>query len=710
MNVTIGRYLLGIASLAIVCLSLGLAGVALRRRLLPDWAGAPARLAESIIALAVLIAILELLGAVGLFRLGPIVAACALAYVATAVAARGRAPARPVERRRPVALRDRGFLVAGVAVLAASVLGAVWASPMLDAYDAGIHAFDSLWYHLPWAASFAQTGRVTALHLDLEFLLGFYPATAELFHGLGLVLLGRDTLSPALNLLWLGPTLLAAWCIGRPRGRGPAATLGVAVVAATPMMDLSQPGSADGDIVGLFFLLAAAALVLNAEGRTAAYALGGLAAGFAISIKLTFLAPVLAVTVAVLLALPGGRRRAGGSAWVVALGLAGGFWYLRNLIAIGNPLPWSSFGGLLPTPAPPLQQHVTYAVAHYLTNSVFWKHFFVVGMSAQLGRWWYVIVVAAIAGPVLCLLPGADRTLRLLAVAALVSLAAYVVTPNSAIGPDGDPVGFTYNLRYAAPGLALALALAPRAPWLAGSRRQAILVLGLGAVLVATVAQASLWTHAAGAAAVGLVVLAGGLLLAGLRTGQRDQLRTGLRGRLRPGPLRALSGWAALALLVSLGFAGIAAGYPWQRHYLRGRYVYQPQISHLSGVWAFFRTVHHARVAVAGTYGEFFSYPLFGIDDSNRVQYIAQRGRHGSFTPITACRTWRAAVDRGHYRYLLATPGRDFWRPTQLQAAPERAWVVGDPAARLLLERQVTGQPVDLFELTGRLDAGGCRR
>ncbi len=67
-------------------------------------------------------------------------------------------------------------------------------------------------------------------------------------------------------------------------------------------------------------------------------------------------------------------------------------------------------------------------------------------------------------GPLLCLLPGSDRTLRMLAIVALGSLAAYLVTPNSAIGPDGDPVGFTYNLRYAAPGLALAYAVAPLAP------------------------------------------------------------------------------------------------------------------------------------------------------------------------------------------------------------------------------------------------------
>ena len=55
--------------------ALALAAVALRRRSLRDWTGAPARLAEAVIGLAVLIGILEVLGAVGLFELGPIVIA-----------------------------------------------------------------------------------------------------------------------------------------------------------------------------------------------------------------------------------------------------------------------------------------------------------------------------------------------------------------------------------------------------------------------------------------------------------------------------------------------------------------------------------------------------------------------------------------------------------------------------------------------------------
>ena len=52
-------------------------------RWLADWTGAPARLAEIVIGVAALVAILEVLGAVGWFELAPIVAACVAAGAAT---------------------------------------------------------------------------------------------------------------------------------------------------------------------------------------------------------------------------------------------------------------------------------------------------------------------------------------------------------------------------------------------------------------------------------------------------------------------------------------------------------------------------------------------------------------------------------------------------------------------------------------------------
>ncbi len=684
MNVSVSRYVLGVAALFAICASLAVAAVALRRRFFPGWTGALARLVELLVALALLIGISEALGALGSFRLGAIAGACAVAGAGTAAAVGGAARASPCAARRGASgPRQRQ---AATALLIAAVAAAEWASPTLQSYDVGIRTFDSLWYHLPWAATFAQTGRITPLHFtDVEYLTAFYPATAELLHGLGIVLLGRDTLSPAINVLWLALTLLAAYCIGRPRGLGPVTLLGAALAMSTPMMSYSQAGSAAGDVVGVFLLAAAAALVVNGEGRRAPHVLAAIAAGLAISVKLSLLAPVLALTLGTIAIAPRAGREKAAALWLGPLALAGGFWYVRNLIAVGNPLPWASFGAL-PTPAPPLQQHTAFSVARYLTDSRVWSHFFEPGLAAGLGRWWYAILGAAVLGPLLCLLPGSDRTRRMLGLAALASLAAYLLTPETAAGPPGDPTGFAFNLRYAAPGLTLALAIAPLAPALAGARRSHVLTIALVAVLAATVWQAPLWParHLAGALVVGIAVLLVGLAL-----------------RYAPRRL-VIAGAAALAV------AGAAAGYPWQRHYLRGRYAFQPGVSHLARVWALFRAVHDARVGVVGTFGGFFSYPLFGLDDSNRVQYIGRRGAHGSFTAITTCPQWRTAVNEGRFRYLVTTPARDPWNPKRLGPSPEGAWTASDPNARVVLSRRAEGQPIAVYELRGELNPAGC--
>lgn len=678
---SVGRYALGIVSLGIVCGCIGLAAVALRRRFLPGWAAAPARLAEAVLGLAILVALLQALGTVGWFRLGPVLGASALVGLLAVGAMRRR-------RRAAATARGRSFSpFVGAAVVFAAALAAEWTPPTAESYGTGIRTFDSLWYHLPWAASFAQTGHITPLRFtDVEYLTAFYPATAELIHGLGIVMLGRDTLSPALNLLWLGLALLAAWCIGRPRGVGAGTLAGAAVALATPMVYFSQAGSAANDIVGVFFLLAAVALLMNGDGEPAPFVLAAIAAGLAASVKLSFLGPVLALTIGALAIAPAARRLARAGLWIVPLLLAGGFWYVRNLVAVGNPLPWTSLGGILPTPAAPLQQQTGFSVAHYLGSSGFWGHFVQPGLASGLGGWWYVILALAVLGPLLCLLPGAGRTVRMVGLVALASLAVYVITPETAAGPRGDPLGFAFNLRYAAPGLTLSLAAPALAPALAGARRQAALVAGLAAVLVATLAEPSLWPsrHALAAILVGVALVAGAAVVLS-----------------RLPAVRVIAGAGAI-LAVALG------GYALQRHYLRGRYTYEPGVSSLSRVWALFRSVHSSRVGVVGTFGGFFSYPLFGLDVSNHVAYIAERGAHGSFTQIRTCPEWRSALNAGRYRYVVTTPSRDPWHPSVLGPSPESGWTASDPAARVVYSQRALGQPIVVYELNGLLDPATC--
>ncbi len=692
VSVSAARYALGILALLIIVGSIGLAAVRVRRRVYPDWTGSLARLAEAVLGLTLLVAEMELLGAVGLFRLIPLL-------IGSLAIGLGTHRALPVDAAAsPRAARGRGrvnrerLAATAVVATAAAVIGAEWAAPTLSSYDFGIRSFDSLWYHLPWAASFAQSGQITTLHFtDVEYLTAFYPATAELFHGLGIVLFARDILSPGLNLLWLGLALLAGYCVGRPRGLGVATLLGAGLALATPMMQLSQAGSAANDIAGVFFVLAAVAILMNRDDSHRGFVLAAISAGLAVSVKLSMLAPVLALTIGVLALEPPGQRRRAGAVWLGPLLLAGGFWYVRNLIAVGNPLPWVSLPGLA-APAPALQAHTAFSVAHYLTDTHAWGGLLEPSLASGFGPWWWAILAAAVLGPVLCLLPGASASVRMLGLVALASTVAYLVTPESAAGPAGHPLGFAFNLRYAAPALTLSLVALPLAPVFDGRRRRAAACAGLVVVLVATLAQVRFWPSRH---------IAGQILVASVVLGAASVVLFGAMAARRRRPLVLAVAGAAVVLVCGFGYAG-------QRSYLRSRYAFQPGVSYLGHLWDYFRSVHHARVGVVGTFGGFFAYPLIGVDDSNRLQYIGLRGPHGSFSPIVTCAQWRRSVNAAHLRYLVTTPARDPWRPKLLSASPEGAWTAGDPAARVVYQRRAAGQQVTVFELLGPLAQSRC--
>ena len=76
-----GRYLLGVLEIVLLIGFAWLGARSLRARLLPRFEGAPAHLAAAVIALALLIWVAEVLGALGLFKPG--------AYLAGVVAVGG---------------------------------------------------------------------------------------------------------------------------------------------------------------------------------------------------------------------------------------------------------------------------------------------------------------------------------------------------------------------------------------------------------------------------------------------------------------------------------------------------------------------------------------------------------------------------------------------------------------------------------------------
>ena len=362
-----GRYLIGVAALLCVLGSLGVGAAALRRYLLPDWGGAHARLAEIVTGCALLVGIMEVLGTVGLFRLVPIV----LGSIAVGSAlrlgltSRSSAPAvRPRLARERVTAADGVLILISVAALVVVLLQ--WTRRSLLSFEHGITGADSIAYHLPHAASYAQTGQIRAIrYTDFEYLTGLFPATSELFHALGIVLMGNDVLSPGINLIWLVLTLFTAWCIGSVRGFGSSSMLAAALVMATPMLVGSNAGTADNDLPGVFFVTAAVALWMHTadlpKTDMRAYRSGSIiaavAAGLAVSVKLNLLGPVAALTlVAIALApealAPAARPAGGSGGWSSPVVTGTPVTSSRS----GTRFPWFSLG-VLPTPHPPPLQH-----------------------------------------------------------------------------------------------------------------------------------------------------------------------------------------------------------------------------------------------------------------------------------------------------------------------------------------------------------------
>jgi hypothetical protein len=149
--------------------------------------------------------------------------------------------------------------------------------------------------------------------------------------------------------------------------------------------------------------------------------------------------------------------------WAGCALLTGGFWYVRNLVYAGNPLPWIKLGvgplTVAPADADPSASY-RFSVLHYAINGRVWHDYFIPGFHDGFGPLWPLILALTATGTVLAMVRGSPIQ-RVLGLAAFVSAIAYVVNPMSAPGPEGAPYQFATNLRYLAPALALGLVLLP---------------------------------------------------------------------------------------------------------------------------------------------------------------------------------------------------------------------------------------------------------
>jgi hypothetical protein len=717
-----GSYIAGSLAVIGIVAALGLGGYWLRRWIVPEFSGALARLADATLAVALLTISLEILGTLSILEFGWIIVFTIAVGLAAAGLGYWRAPERGEEVKAPAVAK--WALILAIAV--ASFTMAEWTFPSQLALDQGMFGGDTTWYHMPFAATMAQQHSTVHLHFTdpLRLAAWFYPQSSELIHGAAIVLFKTDWLSPLINLLWLAIALLACWCVGRPYKVGPATLIAGAIILDSGVMIETQPGEARNDIMGLAFLVAFAAFLINGHQRRAPsegtavqdtpergaplldkgpLVMAGIAAGLAASVKTTFLVPVAAIAIGVFLFSGKGRRWT--TAWILGASMliTGGYWYLRAAIASGgNPIPITKFGPLhLPVPDQmPLDPRPRFAVAHYLGEPTVYRHWFFPQLENAFGPLWPLILIAAVSAAVFIIWRSNNRILQVIAAAALLTAVVYVFTPLTAAGQEGSPTGFFTNTRYLSPGLILAMVMLPLArPLRAPDRRAWITMWFLAAVYWVTVLTTPKWypTYILGTIFITLALV---WVPAALGVGRS-------RGVLS----RRVVTVAAAVVLV----AAVVLGRDQQVQYAEQHYTKTTLFLQEGGpqdAYEFAQKLQHQRIGIIGDSEIIFGqYGFFGNPPTNEVDFIGVPGPHGAYRLPTSCRQFMERINAGNYDYLIMSRETedskegeygDYWYPVY-------EWVRDDPALKKVIEEPtIVPQPDYVFKVDGKVSPRYC--
>jgi hypothetical protein len=712
-------YIGGCLAVIGIVAALGLGAYWLRRWIVPEFSGALARLADATIAVSLLIISLEVLGTLSILREAWIIVfTIAVGLVAAGIGWRNA----PKDDREGVAAPPVATAALVIAIAVASFTMAEWTFPSQLSLDQGMFGGDTTWYHMPFAATIAQEHSTIHLHFTdpLRLAAWFYPQSSELIHASGIVIFKSDWLSPLINLFWLAIALLAAWCVGRPYKVGPATLVAAAIVLDSGVMIETQPGEGRNDIMGLAFLIAFAAFLINGHQRRAPkdgavqdapergaalldrgpLVMAGIAAGLAASVKLTFLIPVAAIAIGVVVFSGKGRRLT--TAWIMGLSMfvVGGYWYVRAAIKTGgNPIPQSKFGPLhLPTPDQmPIDPRPRFAVAHYLFEPTIYRRWFFPQLDNALGPLWPLILIVAVAAAVFIAVRSRNKILRVIAVAALATAVVYLFTPLTAAGQEGSPTGFFTNTRYLIPGLVLAMVMLPIArPLRAPDKRAWQTLVFLAAVYWITVLATPRWYPGY---IFGTIFITLALVWA----------PTALSlGRVRRGMSRGLVAGAAAVILLLAVVLGRAQQVQYaDHHYTKSTLFLQeggPQKA-----YDYARRLQNQKIGIAGSSEIIFGqYGFYGGHLNNSVQYVGVPGPHGAYRLAETCHAFRRAVNAGEYDYLIISkytqdsPDAPFWYPIY-------AWVKDSPALKLVVEEpDIVPEPDYVYKVVGKLDPNEC--
>jgi len=718
VNPTLSSYLVGTVSILAIVLSLWLGGYWLRRWIVPEFSGALARLAEITIGTALLIITLQILGSLSILTLGWIAVGCVVLPLAAAGLGYRFAP-KGVEEIAAPKVPLWAFLIA---VGVASFVVAEWSFPTQLSLDQGMFGGDTTWYHMPASARFVQEGSTNPLHFTdpLRLAVWFYPQSSELMHGALIALMKTDWLSPLFNMVFIGIALLACWCVGRPYGVGAATLVGGAIFLSSGVMIETQPGEGRNDILCFAFLIAFIAFLINGHQRRAPKSgavedqpdpnaplldkgpliLAGIAAGIAISVKVSMLAPIGVIFLGMILVSGRGRRLVttlylGGSMLIV-----GGYWYVRAMIYTGgNPVPAVS-GGPLKLPQPdqmPLDPRPRFSVFHYIADLDIYRYWFFPRLDDAFGILFPLLLVMLASACFYLVFKSRNKVVRVIAASALITAFVYLLTPLTAAGQEGEPRGFFTNTRYLLPGLLMAATLLPIArPLRSPEGRSRKVLIFLTVVFAITVLTSPRWYPGSLPGAIFLT-----LAIVWVPVGL-----TWLKENRAIGKTTIIASVAALVVMAAVFGRTEQIGYA-EKHYTRSTLFLQeggPQ-----DAYDFTRNLKDKRIALAGGGQIYFGqYGFYGVDLTNHVEYIGKEGDNGSYRLFSGCKAFINKVNEGDFDYIITT---DFTQDSAESPYyyPVNNWIKDNPGVKLVVsEPDITPQADYVYEVTGKLDPEAC--
>ena len=675
--------LLALASIASVLF----AARAVQMRFLAGSEGSELVVVRAIVALSIVTVICYLLGTVGALSRLP-VAVCLIASGIIAAAALG--VARPTERKR-----ERLSLITGAALLIGmALLLTIWLLPVGDALRHGLRGTDTLWYHMPFALRFYQTQSLTAFAWNEPlFQTYFYPSLGSMFHAVGMVFFDRDLLSPLLNIFWLGLLIAAAAAIGKLRGVAAASALAVAAVFSGKEIVGAFAGTAMVDVAATFFFLASIWLMLQIRGNRTALILSGLAIGLGVSTKMTIGIPALGMAIGILMIEQRGQRMRSLLIWGGAALATSWFWFARNIVETGTPLPMVKLP-LLTGPGKALQSTTMVALSHYITNPTVMLHQLPYQWVRHFGPLAMLLLALAVIASLAITIRPPEKRWRAVGIVSLIAIGGYFFTPGTAAGPPGGPrLGIGWDTRFVLPGLSLGLVLVPVCLAQLWPSKRNWIAIPMVLLLIDAANGSKSWglPHPL----LTLVAVALLLVLLWLAPGLWDKL--GSRSRL-----------AAIALL---GIALVGCGRVYESHQVAGR-------NSAYGLSSVGRAP--ARIALIGDAGTFRQYLLSDVKLQNVIQFIGIQGAHGALRLAANCPELRREINAGNYDYVVASPNRNIWQRVTTPN-PQVAWIATDPAAKLV--KLIPGLPDDkqsnglrtpekfpVYQITGQLDPAACPR